>query len=47
MTNRMIERRFLPLGGGVELRADDTAEREISGYAAVFNSEAVIWNAFR
>lgn len=47
MTNRMIERRFLPLGGGVELRADDAAEREISGYAAVFNSEAVIWSAFR
>jgi uncharacterized protein len=40
-----LERRFLPMDGA-ELRADDTG-RKLAGYAAVFNSEAVIGGMWR
>ena len=43
--NSGIERRFLPLDGA-ELRADGEA-RKLAGYAAVFDTEAVIAGAWR
>ena len=40
-----LEWRFLPLEGA-DVRADDQARR-LEGYAAVFNTEAVIWGLWR
>jgi hypothetical protein len=45
VTMETLEYRFLPLDGA-EVRAD-SEQRTLEGYAAVFNTEAIIWGLWR